>query len=76
MSVLAYKMLLRKRGAALSILAMALLVAVLASMNSIINYINLQAQTLGGLVSPGGTRYPQPELHIRNGQPSRGGASP
>jgi ABC-type lipoprotein release transport system permease subunit len=55
MSVLAYKMLLRKRGAALSILAMALLVAVLASMNSIINAINLQAQTLGGLVSPGRT---------------------
>ena len=55
MLALGCKMLLRKRGTALSILAIALLVAILASANSIINCINLQAQTLGRLVSPGAT---------------------
>jgi putative ABC transport system permease protein len=55
MLALGCKMLLRKRGTALSILAVALLVAILASTNSIINYIDLQVQTLGRLVSPGRT---------------------
>jgi len=44
-------MLLRKRGMVSSILAVALLVAILASTNSIVNYIDLQVQTLGGLVN-------------------------
>jgi ABC-type lipoprotein release transport system permease subunit len=48
-------MLLRKRGTALSIIAIALLVAILATTNSIINYVDLQVQTLGRLVSPGAT---------------------
>jgi len=48
-------MLLRRRGTALSILAIALLVAILASASSVINYLDLQAQVLGGLVSPGRT---------------------
>jgi len=55
MSFLAFKMLLRKRGTAFSILAIVLLVAIPASTNSIINYINLQVQMLGGLVSPSRT---------------------
>jgi putative ABC transport system permease protein len=48
-------MLLRKRGTALSILAIGLLVAISASMNSIINYIDWQVQKLGDFVSPSRT---------------------
>jgi len=54
-SALGFKMLLRKRGVSLSILAVALPVAIIASMNSITNYIDLQAQILAGIVSPAGT---------------------
>jgi len=50
-----YKMLLRKRGTASSILAIALLVAILASTNATVNYLNLQAENLGRLVNPSGT---------------------
>ena len=50
-----YKMLLRKGGTASSILAIALLVAILASTNATVNYLNLQAENLGRLVNPSGT---------------------
>ena len=50
-----YIMLLRKRGAVSSIIAIALLVAIIASTNSIVNYLNLQSETLAGLVNPRGT---------------------
>jgi hypothetical protein len=38
-----------------SILAIALLVAIIASTNSIVNYLNLQSETIAGLVNPRGT---------------------
>jgi len=50
-----YKMLFRKGVATSSILAIALLVAVIASTNAMVNYLNLQSETLAGLVNPGGT---------------------
>ena len=50
-----YKMLLRKGVAAQSILAIAFLVAIIASTNSIINYLSLQSETIAGLVNPRGT---------------------
>jgi ABC-type lipoprotein release transport system permease subunit len=52
---LGYKMLLRKRGTGLSILAISLLVAIPASMGSVVNYINSQVEILGGLVIPSKT---------------------
>jgi len=55
MSLLTFKMLFQKSGTPSSILAIALLVAILASMNSIINHINSQAEALSGLVNIGGT---------------------
>ena len=55
MLALGCKMLLRRRGTALSIIAIALLVAIIASTNSIINYIDLQIQALGRLISSGRT---------------------
>jgi len=48
-------MLFRKGGTASAILAVALLVAILASMNSMVNHINSQAEALEGLVGVGGT---------------------
>ena len=48
-------MLFRKRGTASSILAIALLVAIMASMNTIVNHINSQTEALGGLLNIGGT---------------------
>lgn len=48
-------MLFRKGLAAQSILAIALLVAVVASANAIVNYLNLQSENLAGLVNPRGT---------------------
>ena len=47
-------MLFRKGGTASSIIAIALLVAILASMNSIINHINFQTEALGELINIGG----------------------
>lgn len=47
MSVLSFKMLLRKRGTASAILSIALLVAILASMNAALNYVNSQAEAIG-----------------------------
>jgi len=55
MSALGYKMLFRKGGTKSSILAIALLVATLASLNSIVNHISSQAEILGGFVNVGGT---------------------
>jgi ABC-type lipoprotein release transport system permease subunit len=49
------RMLLRKRGTTLSIIVVALLAAILASANSIINYVDLQVEAFGRLVSPGRT---------------------
>jgi len=48
-------MLFRKGGTTSAILAVALLVAILASMNSIANHINWQTKVLGGYVNLGGT---------------------
>ena len=48
-------MLLRKSGTAASILAVALLVAILASTNSVYNHVSSQVQALGRLVGPGRT---------------------
>jgi ABC-type lipoprotein release transport system permease subunit len=53
--IIGYKMLLRRGRTAQSILAIALLVAILASTSSIVNYLNLQSETLASLISPGGT---------------------
>jgi len=50
-----YTMLLRRGVVARSILAIALLVAVLASANSIVNYLNLRSEALAGFVNPRGT---------------------
>ena len=51
---LGYKMFLRRGISIQLILAIALLVAILASTNSIVNYIGLQAQTIGKTVTRGG----------------------
>jgi len=50
-----YKMLFRKSGTAQSIVAIALLVAIIASAKAIVNYLNLQSETLSGLLNPHGT---------------------
>ncbi|GEM_PF-576794 len=49
------KIFIRKRGVAQSIIAIALLVAITSSAQSITNYINLQAEMLGKLVYTGGS---------------------
>ncbi|MEM2768215.1 MAG: FtsX-like permease family protein [Candidatus Bathyarchaeia archaeon] len=48
-------MLLRKSGTASATLSIALLVAMIASTNSIANYLSLQSQALGSQVNPGRT---------------------
>jgi ABC-type lipoprotein release transport system permease subunit len=55
MSFLALKALLRMGGTASSIMAIALLVAVISSTQSVTNHINSQSEILGRLVLPGGT---------------------
>jgi len=52
MSILNLKVLLRKGEIAQSILAIALLVAIMASINAIVNYLNLQSETLTGPINP------------------------
>jgi len=52
MLTLALRMLFRRGETAPSILTIALLVAILASMNAIVNHLCLQAETLGMLVNP------------------------
>jgi len=47
-------MLLRKRGTSSSILAVALLVAIIASMNALVNHISAQGEVLSELVNLGG----------------------
>jgi len=48
-------MLFRRKGTASTILAIALLIALLASVNSLVNNINAQTQTLSQLAGVGGT---------------------
>lgn len=48
-------MLLRKSGTVESILAIALIVAILASITSVVNYANSQAETMGNLLNVGET---------------------
>ncbi|MEM4521811.1 MAG: FtsX-like permease family protein [Nitrososphaeria archaeon] len=52
---LGYRMLFRKGGTAASILSVALIVAILASVNSIVNYLGFQAEVLEGFVNVGET---------------------
>jgi ABC-type lipoprotein release transport system permease subunit len=49
------KLLLRKPGTPMAILAIALLAAIIASMNSIVNYVNAQSEALASLVQIGET---------------------
>ncbi|MGC9165266.1 MAG: ABC transporter permease [Thermoprotei archaeon] len=53
MLVLGFKMFLRMRGLVLSILSVGFLIAILVATSSVVNYVVLQAQMLGGLISPG-----------------------
>jgi ABC-type lipoprotein release transport system permease subunit len=55
MFILSFKIFIRKSGTAQSIIAIALLVAIISSANSIVNYLNLQSETIAGLVNPRGT---------------------
>jgi ABC-type lipoprotein release transport system permease subunit len=52
---LSFKMFLRRGVAGSSILAIALLVAIVSSTNAVVNYLNFQSETLAGLVVPHGT---------------------
>jgi ABC-type lipoprotein release transport system permease subunit len=55
MFILSFKIFIRKSGTAQSIIAIALLVAIISSANAIVNYLNLQSETIAGLVNPRGT---------------------
>jgi len=55
MKTLSFKMLLRKSGTIESILAIALIVAILASITSVVNHVNSQAETMGKLLNVGET---------------------
>jgi ABC-type lipoprotein release transport system permease subunit len=55
MFILSFKIFIRKSGTAQSIIAIALLVAIISSANAIVNYLNLQSETIAGLVNPSGT---------------------
>lgn len=55
MQVLAFKMLFRKKGTASAILAIALLIALLAAVNSLLNNINAQTTLLSTLSRVGET---------------------
>jgi len=55
MKTLSFRMLLRRSGTAESILAIALTVAILASITSVVNHVNSQAQTMGKLLNVGET---------------------
>ena len=50
---LSYKLLFRKNSTAAAILAIALLVAIVASMNAIVNFINSQTSAIGQLANVG-----------------------
>jgi len=52
---LSFKMFLRRGVAASSVLAIALLVAIVSSTNAVVDYLNFQSETLAGLVGPHGT---------------------
>ncbi|MEM1510030.1 MAG: hypothetical protein QW096_09225 [Thermofilaceae archaeon] len=47
--MLSQKILLRKPGTGMAVLALALLVAIITSMNSVVNYINARSEALVGL---------------------------
>lgn len=53
MSFIAFRMFLRKGGTSSAILAIALLIAIMASANSVVNSINSQATALGSMVDVG-----------------------
>jgi len=53
--MLSKKILLRKPETGMAVLALALLVAVIASMSSVVNYVNAQSEALAGLVQIGET---------------------
>ncbi|MEM2512163.1 MAG: hypothetical protein QXX61_03405, partial [Ignisphaera sp.] len=53
--LLCLKMFLRRGGTAYSIITLSLLVAIMASLNAVVNHLNLQVETLRRLVAPGGT---------------------
>jgi ABC-type lipoprotein release transport system permease subunit len=55
MSFIAFRMFLRKGGTSSAILAIALLIAIMASANSVVNSINSQATALGSMVDVGQT---------------------
>ncbi len=55
MSTLILRAMFRKKGTTSSILAIALLIAILASVNAVVNHLNLQADVLGRLVNPSRT---------------------
>ncbi len=55
MQPLAFKMLFRKKGTASAILAIALLIALITSVNCLVNNINSQTTLLSKLASPGET---------------------
>lgn len=55
MSFIAFRMFLRKGGTSSAILAIALLIAIMASANSVVNSINSQATALGSMVDIGQT---------------------
>jgi len=55
MRTLSFRMLLRKSGTVESILAIALIVAILASITSVVNHINSQAKSMGKLLNVGET---------------------
>jgi len=55
MQPLAFKMLFRKKGTASAILAIALLIALITSVNCLVNNINTQTTLLSKLASPGET---------------------
>jgi ABC-type lipoprotein release transport system permease subunit len=55
MFILSFKIFIRKSGTGQSIIAIALIVAIISSANAIVNYLNLQSETLAGLAYPHGT---------------------
>ena len=55
MHTIAFKMLFRKKGTASTVLAIALLIALITSVSALVNNINSQATTLGTLARIGET---------------------
>lgn len=53
--ILCLKMFLRRSGAICSIITLALLIAILVSLNTVVNHLALQVETLGSLIAPTGS---------------------